>query len=520
MPFALTPEVRVHDYTEGRQSAARSIALPGGGYVTVWSGSGPEDVGYGVYLQRYDATGVRVGGPVLVNSTTINSQRNPQIAVLDSGGYAVVWDDTVPGVAGTRGLFTQVFDASGARVGGETRNSPDGGFQQISAVAGGGFVVTWSHQVEYPFTTVSARLYDASGQPRSPSFVVTDDRFADFPNVTATDAGFLAVWRGTDSTIGMQAYDATGARIGETVRVGRDGDSTLPDIERLSDGNFVLVWREMDGLHGQILTSAGQISGARFLVQQAPTGASLLHSVVATPDGGFTVAWDQYASGRGVIAAASFHADGSRNGDTLTIRSGQTQGEAPGLVVLANGDVVVTYARYVGDSLNFFDVFQTRLTAVAPGTVTGSAADDRLTGAEGADRLLGQDGDDVLMGMAGNDVLIGGRGNDRLDGGAGWDEAAFSGSSSLYKIYETLDGEYYVSGRDGYDTLTGIELLRFDARTIDLTRMIGFPPAEPEAGAEKSAPPTLEEAPPLPLLPVNPICDAGSERAIAHDWGW
>lgn len=113
MPYALTPEVRVHDYTEGRQSAAHSIALPDGGYVTVWSGSGPEDRGYGVYLQRYDAAGARVGAPVLVNTTTLYSQRNPEIALLASGGYAVVWDDTVPRVAGTRGLSTQTFDAIG-----------------------------------------------------------------------------------------------------------------------------------------------------------------------------------------------------------------------------------------------------------------------------------------------------------------------------------------------------------------------------------------------------------------------
>ena len=35
MPLVLTPEVPVHDYTEGRQSETHSRALPGGGYVTV-----------------------------------------------------------------------------------------------------------------------------------------------------------------------------------------------------------------------------------------------------------------------------------------------------------------------------------------------------------------------------------------------------------------------------------------------------------------------------------------------------
>ncbi|MGV3577624.1 hypothetical protein [Brevundimonas sp.] len=509
MPFALTPEVRVHDYTEGRQSAAQSIALPDGGYVTVWSGSGPEDRGYGVYLQRYDASGARVGGPVLVNTTTLYSQRNPEIALLEAGGYAVVWDDTIPGVAGTRGLFIQTFDASGARVGGETRNSPDGAFHQISAVAGGGFVVTWSHQVEYPFTTLSARLYDASGQPTGPAFVLTNDQFPGFPNVTATDTGFLAVWRGTDLTIGVQAFEASGARVGETVRIARDGESTLPDIERLADGNFVLVWRETDGLYGQILTSTGQVSGARFLVQQAPAGSSLSHSIVATPDGGFTVAWDQFtgAAGRDVIAVASFHADGSRNGETLTVRQGLTEGEAPGLVVLANGDIVVTYARYVGDSINFFDVFQTRLTAIGPVTLNGTAAADTLTG------------------LSADDILIGGLGDDRLYGGAGWDQAVFTGNSDRYKIFETPEGDWRVSGPDGFDRLTGIETLRFDDRTIDLTRTIGFPAVDPAADAGKSDLPPVGDALPVidapaPAPPLPTALDLRPEPLIAADWDW
>ncbi len=511
MPYALTPEVRVHDYTEGRQSATDSVALPGGGYLTVWSGSGPEDRGYGVYLQRYDAAGARVGGPVLVNTTTLYSQRNPQIAVLESGGYAVVWDDTIPGLAGTRGVIAQTFDASGARVGGETQVHSSGYSQTVTALPGGGYVVTFTHSPESPFSTVSARLYDASGQPRGPAFDLDADQNAAYSNVVATSTGFIAVWRANnpgEAFVAVQTYDASGARTGDTVHIARDGGSTLPDIVRLSDGGFVVVWEELDGLYGQILTTSGQIAGARFLVQQAPAGASLSHSIVATPDGGFTVAWDLFSSGRGVIAVASFFADGSRNGDTLTVRSSQTEGEPPGLVALPNGDVVVTYARYVGDSINFFDVFQTRLTAIGPMTLNGSAGADALTG------------------LSGDDILIGGLGDDRLIGGAGWDQAVFTGNSDRYKIFETPEGDWRVSGPDGSDVLTGIESLRFDDTTIDLTRIICFPVLEAPAGSGKDVPAApsgdLFEAPhviepPAPATPI-PALELRLEPTIA-DWG-
>ena len=518
MPYALTPEVRVHTYANSRQSAPQSIALRDGGYITAWSGAGQPDQGYGVYLQRFDAAGLPVGGEILVNTTTANSQRNPEITLLTNGGYAVVWDNTVPGQPGTLGVFGQVFDASGVRVGGEIQINTDGYSQQVTALAGGGFVVTWTHAVGSPLSGVSARVYDASGQPRGAAFVLDDDQIASLSSVTATDTGFIAVWRANnpgEAVIAVQAYDAAGVRVGETLRIPRDGAQTTPEIVRLADGGFALVWAQTDGLYGQLLASDGRFSGDRFLVQSAPAGAQLLHAVVATPDGGFTVAWEQFAGpSPSSIAVGAFFADGGRNGQTLVVASGLgTPGEPPALTVLPNGDVVVSYARYVGDVTNFYDVFQVRLQNV-PNTITGSASTDTLTGAEGADRLLGNDGDDDLLALGGNDVLIGGRGDDRLDGGAGWDEAVFSGLSFRYKIFETPDGRYEIRGLDGNDLLTGIELLRFDDRTIDLTRIVCGPVPEAAYLPAKAAPIALPNAgEPLPA-------SLAPELASTPDWGW
>lgn len=526
MPYALTPESRVHSYANSLQSAPQSIALLDGGYITVWSGAGEPDQGYGVYLQRFDSAGIRVGGEALVNITTANSQRNPQIALLTNGGYAVVWDNTIPGQPGTLGVFSQVFNASGARVGGEVQINTDGYSQQVTALAGGGFVVTWTHAVEYPFSGVSARILDASGQPRGPAFALDDDQNAGLSSVTATDAGFIAVWRANnpgEAVIAVQAYDAAGARVGVPLRIARDGAQTTPEIVRLADGGFALVWAQTDGLYGQLLTSDARVSGDRFLVQPAPSGTQLLHSVVATPDGGFTVAWEQFAGpALSSIAVSAFFGDGSRNGQTLVVASGLgTPGEPPGLAVLPNGDVVVSYARYVGDVTNFYDVFQVRLQN-GPNTVTGSASADTLTGAQGTDRLTGNDGDDLLLALAGDDVLIGGRGNDRLDGGAGWDEAVFSGQSSRYKIFETLDGRYEVRGLDGNDLLTGIELLRFDDRTIDLARIVCNPVVEAASTPDKFAPiPPLEAGEPLLAAPVSePASDIRLDLTTTLEWGW
>lgn len=413
MPLEISSaETRVNTYISSRQSEPHTIALRDGGYVTVWSGAGPLDEGYGIFLQRFDATGNRLGGETLVNTTTQYAQHNPSVALLASGGYAVTWDNTVPGNGpgdpAALGIFAQAFDASGGRVGVETRVSDGGHAQRVSALAGGGYVVAWADNSE---ESVRAQRFDAAGRLLGSSVVLDDDLFASAISVTATDVGFIAAWRayneGQAPTIAIQSFTAAGARIGATVRIARDGDSTMPEILRLAGGGLALVWAEADGLYAQLLASDGRPAADRFLVQASPTGASLLHSVVAAPDGGFVVAWQVFGGvGPDSVAASAFFADGSRNGPVLAFRGGsQMPGEPPGLAVLTSGQVVLTYAAYTGNISDYYDVFQTRLSISAQ-TITGTDRDDRLVGTPGRDTINGGAGADRMIGGAGNDYYI------------------------------------------------------------------------------------------------------------------
>ncbi len=78
--------------------------------------------------------------------------------------------------------------------------------------------------------------------------------------------------------------------------------------------------------------------------------------------------------------------------------------------------------------------------------------------------VLGNDQDNVLTGNSGDNTLTGGAGNDALDGAGGTDRAVFTGAASEYRV-ETSGADTTVTdqveGRDGVDTLTGIEVLVF-----------------------------------------------------------
>lgn len=62
--------------------------------MVVWSGNGAQTGQVddsGVFAQRYDASGNKVGGEVLVNTTTTGVQSNPVISMADNGDFVVAW---------------------------------------------------------------------------------------------------------------------------------------------------------------------------------------------------------------------------------------------------------------------------------------------------------------------------------------------------------------------------------------------------------------------------------------------
>ena len=87
---------------------------------------------------------------------------------------------------------------------------------------------------------------------------------------------------------------------------------------------------------------------------------------------------------------------------------------------------------------------------------------------------------DVIYGGVGDDVITGGIGNDFIDGGAGIDAAVYSGNARDYDILlvgNDIIVSDRVAGRDGTDTLTSIEFLRFADTTISTSGLAANQPS-------------------------------------------
>ena len=94
--------------------------------------------------------------------------------------------------------------------------------------------------------------------------------------------------------------------------------------------------------------------------------------------------------------------------------------------------------------------------------IYGFGGDDLLRGFGGRDLLLGGDGDDTLLGGSGNDYLEGQRGSDFIDGGAGIDVALFDGLRFADAFFTKVQGGYRVAGSAGTDSVSNVEILRFE----------------------------------------------------------
>ena len=100
--------------------------------------------------------------------------------------------------------------------------------------------------------------------------------------------------------------------------------------------------------------------------------------------------------------------------------------------------------------------------------------------------LDGGAGNDTLIGGPGDEILIGGPDNDQITGGPGIDLAAFSGMRAAYRIVRDGD-RVTVTGPDGTDTLTTVEVLHFDDATLNLFAVLSRPQT-PMSGALDNIP--------------------------------
>jgi hypothetical protein len=276
-------------------------------------------------------------GEIRVNAETFDNQHGPFMARLTDGNVVTAWHSEQQDIGGVDdwGVFVQLWDARGAKIGGEIQvNQTEAGEQyarDVTALSDGRFVVGFHNNADVYF-----RIHNADGSPAGDEISaaeLTSSTQTDI-GIAALDAGtFMAVWTsyGADPSgygIAGRVFNADGSPASAEFDVNVETSSTqdLPAVTTLSNGNVAALWTSNTS------ATAGDGSGDAVVMRIfTPTGAALTPTetivntytssnqdtpaVAALAGGGFVAVWEstQDGSGNGVFAQI-FDTDGVKIG--------------------------------------------------------------------------------------------------------------------------------------------------------------------------------------------------------------
>lgn len=271
---------------------------------------------------------VPVGSDLQVNTTTIQNQMSPAVAMDPAGNFIVVWAGEDP-LGQSFDIFGQRYDSSGNARGGEfqinTFTTYDQSFPSVAMDDSGNFVVTWdsgqyltSGQDGDSFG-VFARRFDSQGNALGAEFPVNSytTNSQVLPSIAMTPGGaFVVVWTSygqVDPNLGYevfgQLFDSSGASVSTEFKVATSQDEVQysPDVSMDGAGNFVVAWTSSYynfnskyfevGVSARRFNSNGTSGGGQFRVASPVEGFFPYYmrpAVASAPTGEFIVVWSGY----------------------------------------------------------------------------------------------------------------------------------------------------------------------------------------------------------------------------------
>lgn len=153
---------RANTYTTSVQ-AGNTIAMDAiGNYVIAWESYGQDGNQYGIYAQRYSATGAKLGTEFRINSITTGSQQLASIGMNTNGDFVVAWqhDNRSNNPASRPAIYAREYSANGTASGDQFQVSPDDNALHfnpgVAMDASGNYMITWN---QYNLATAEYDVY-------------------------------------------------------------------------------------------------------------------------------------------------------------------------------------------------------------------------------------------------------------------------------------------------------------------------------------------------------------------------
>jgi hypothetical protein len=465
---------------------------------------------------------MRPRGPEFqVNTLSVSSQLDPDVAYSGDGQFTVVWfgrqglDDLISGIHGQR------IDVDGTRIGDEFLvNETFPGDEtaerlpRVSADPMGNFVVVWENRRgdDGSESGVFGRRLARSGAFLGPQFLVdsytTGEQVAPFV-ASATDGSFAVLWFDggmmgefrSDLMLKWFAPDAVPRTADMLVAATEDGRPIAPSILVDASGMAVLAWQALgidgdgDAVVAARYDSQGERVGEVVRLNQATEGDQVSIDFALTTEGDIIGVWEgRDADGSGIYARL-FGSDLVPQSDELPVNT-YTSGtqRTPRVTTTGDGSFVVVWDS-VGQDGDGDGVFARLFSPAGQGQGGEFQVNAFTTGSQGNGRLelavRGTEDGSVLIvweseGQDGSAAGIFGRGF-CVEGHVGRDcgDATCVGgeqlatSDALY-ILQTAVGTAScadcVCDTDGSGSVTATDGLRVLRRALGLAVGLACPP--------------------------------------------
>ena len=89
----LTNMITANTYLPDGQAGMHIAMNPSGQSVIAWESHGQDGDGMGIYAQRFNAAGQKVGAEIHVSEATIGDQKDSSVGIADDGSFAIAWID-------------------------------------------------------------------------------------------------------------------------------------------------------------------------------------------------------------------------------------------------------------------------------------------------------------------------------------------------------------------------------------------------------------------------------------------
>ena len=463
-----------------------------GNFVVIWVSDLQDDgASYGVYGQRYDASGAAQGAEFRVNTTIVNSQLYHDVAMLADGRFVVAYQSR--NADGSFEVYLQRYAADGSALGGETRvntstvSSAQQPIASISADPSGNLTVVWNSAADGSGTGVVGRRFDWSGTALGGEFQVNTTSAGNqlYPEVVAQPGGgFIVAWGGNGSGdadgVFMQRYGLTTTEAG--------GTATFSVVlEAAPTGNVVIPISVPDGTEGSVVVGSLTFTTANWNVAQTVTVTGVQDY---TNDGNVVYT---------VVLGAATSTDANFNGlnpADVSVTNLEVPNVAPVNAVpgdqFTDEDTALVFSAANGNAISISDAdagsgIVNVLLSATNGTIT-------LNGTAGLSFISGDGTGDALLNFTGTIAGI----NAALNGLVFTPTADFSGAASLQIVIGDM-------GNSG----TGGSLADSDAVTITVNSVNDTPNATNLSAAE-----SYSEDTPLNLTDIV-ISDVDSASVTA-----